>query len=343
MFNFKSTIAVLALVAAAASQTICPGGYDFGIADLGDQHYQFFDLMCMNVLEDDDYAGKNVCMMDKFTCSPEPITITGVNIGGKWYKCEPVENSGSCIDEHVNVCVMLVLVGSFAVLKAIGHCLQYTDQGRTSTFDPVYRPPLLDVLMSGPDSTSEPLQLLPASTTSQPRPTQPHAPPRRVALYISGRSITPSQTTALIHTFDTHQEWPTIPPMQDLFQCMENAEWALGLASSEIYARHCEAMKASETFRAAWLYKPVVILDDRTATDETVVMAGTVMREDGESEYGDMRIVKEKVNSAAVNIQIGNQTLWEFWPHVDEDGVFRDWKSPSYFAEQKAKITTKPM
>ncbi|TCD61460.1 hypothetical protein EIP91_008417 [Steccherinum ochraceum] len=101
---FRSTIAVLALAAAAASQTICPGGYDLGIADLGNQHYKMFDLMCMNVIEDDDYAGQNVCMIDKFTCSPEPITITGVKVDDKWYQCEYVENSGSCIDEHITVC-----------------------------------------------------------------------------------------------------------------------------------------------------------------------------------------------------------------------------------------------
>lgn len=167
-------------------------------------------------------------------------------------------------------------------------------------------------IMSGPSLTGHPVQLLAAPTTSpQPHSSKPPIPPRQVALYVSSPLITPSQVTDLICVFHTHQEWPTIPPMQDLFHCVDNAEWALGLPSQDIYARHCEAMKASAEFRAAWLFRPVMILDDRTVSDETVLMASNVMREDGESEYGDMRTVKERVNSAAANIQIGNQTLRE--------------------------------
>ncbi|TCD61459.1 hypothetical protein EIP91_008416 [Steccherinum ochraceum] len=109
---FKSTIAVLAVAVASASASICTGGYALGISDLGNQNYRIFDTNC-NVIETDIYTGVNVCTMDKFTCSPEPITITGVKVDNTWYQCE--RGGGSCIGDNINVCVSIWFpVGSLA-------------------------------------------------------------------------------------------------------------------------------------------------------------------------------------------------------------------------------------
>ncbi|TCD64782.1 hypothetical protein EIP91_003642 [Steccherinum ochraceum] len=108
---FKSTTTLLALTLTAASVAsadyVCPGGHAYAIADLGDQRgYRVFDNYC-NVVETDTYPlGTNVCMIDKFKCSPEPITITGAYVDGYWYDC--VQGSGSCKGNSINVCVMLI-------------------------------------------------------------------------------------------------------------------------------------------------------------------------------------------------------------------------------------------
>ncbi|KAH8101457.1 hypothetical protein BXZ70DRAFT_906587 [Cristinia sonorae] len=99
---FKSFI-VAALVFAGVgvhAESICPG-YMYGIADLGNQNYRIYDYSCKSV-ETDILVGQNVCTIDKFTCSPPPVTITGVKLDGRWYSCQ--RGGGSCNGEHINVC-----------------------------------------------------------------------------------------------------------------------------------------------------------------------------------------------------------------------------------------------
>ena len=107
----KLSFIAVALTAVGVN-AICPG-FNFGIADLGNQncvpfHFppprfagavyplifsyffslgiadHFFDDSC-NIVETVVDPGANVCTNGQFSCSPPPITITGANILGNWY------------------------------------------------------------------------------------------------------------------------------------------------------------------------------------------------------------------------------------------------------------------
>ncbi|TCD61458.1 hypothetical protein EIP91_008415 [Steccherinum ochraceum] len=97
---FKTAFTVLALAVAGASAQIC-SGHKYGIADLGSQVYRVFDTSC-NTVEIDVDTWVNPCTSGQFSCSPEPITITGADIQGSWYDCS--RGSGSCNGDSITVC-----------------------------------------------------------------------------------------------------------------------------------------------------------------------------------------------------------------------------------------------
>ncbi|THH27967.1 hypothetical protein EUX98_g6233 [Antrodiella citrinella] len=98
---FKLTLAAAFVFAVVNVNAICPG-FNYGIADLGDESYKIYDDGC-NVIETDIFSS-NPCTQGKFSCSPAPITITGAEINGLWYACRPDPNSGSCNGYNINVC-----------------------------------------------------------------------------------------------------------------------------------------------------------------------------------------------------------------------------------------------
>ncbi|THG95492.1 hypothetical protein EW026_g6167 [Hermanssonia centrifuga] len=102
IFKAVLTAAVISSVGLTGVNAICPG-FNYGIADLGNQNYRIFDDSC-NVVETDIYVGVNPCTNGKFSCSPPPITITGAEIQGNQYACRSDPNSGSCNGETITVC-----------------------------------------------------------------------------------------------------------------------------------------------------------------------------------------------------------------------------------------------
>ncbi|ETW82155.1 hypothetical protein HETIRDRAFT_115608 [Heterobasidion irregulare TC 32-1] len=97
----KLTFVAVALTAVGVN-AICPG-FNYGIADLGNQNYRFYDDSCKAV-ETYIATGVNVCTSGKFTCSSSPVTITGAKILNNWYACRSDSQSGSCNGEKISVC-----------------------------------------------------------------------------------------------------------------------------------------------------------------------------------------------------------------------------------------------
>ncbi|KAG7445808.1 uncharacterized protein BT62DRAFT_932973 [Guyanagaster necrorhizus] len=106
IIQFKPANLVSVAFLASSVAAICPG-YNYGIIDLGydvgtgKEGYAVVDDSCNQV------AGAittNVCDEPLFSCSPAPITITGLHYGGQNYACRGDVNSGSCNGAAVQVC-----------------------------------------------------------------------------------------------------------------------------------------------------------------------------------------------------------------------------------------------
>ncbi|KAK0226500.1 hypothetical protein IW262DRAFT_1457733 [Armillaria fumosa] len=100
-FTLK-TLAILAATVGMAN-AICPG-YNFGIADLGGGppgSWRVYDDSCNPVLT---VITDNPCTQGSFSCSPAPITFTGLHLNGQNYACRGDPNSGSCDGHGIQVC-----------------------------------------------------------------------------------------------------------------------------------------------------------------------------------------------------------------------------------------------
>lgn len=127
---------------------------------------------------------------------------------------------------------------------------------------------------------------------------------RKVALYISSPNLSSSQQSQIQQEFDTAQDYPAVPPRPGYIEPVPSQEWAVGLSPEDILSRH------RSQHVPQYAAKPIVILDDRTVEDGSILVVAPVLNDDtGAFEFKALRFVAGRVPAAAVNIQIGNQTL----------------------------------
>lgn len=133
--------------------------------------------------------------------------------------------------------------------------------------------------------------------------------PRRnqVALYVSSPNADTKIIDALQNTFDHPQDYPEIPTQPNYIHHLTEAnEWSmtgnLNVGYEQIYERH-----RKENYPAFYA-KPIIILDERTTKDRTVVMVSPTLDDNsGRFVTKWFRLVPEKV--VAMNLQISNQDI----------------------------------
>jgi hypothetical protein len=154
---------------------------------------------------------------------------------------------------------------------------------------------------------------------------------RPIPLYVTSTSITPEHLTTLQEIFDTAQDYPEAPARQDLIKHVPNSEWTHNALISDIFARN-----RREGLSAGFAAKPVVIADERTsselsrnAEEVTVLLVGPDVDDAGEwkPEPVVLRFVAGRVPVAAVNVQLSNQSMEDLQYHLDDDAVWRKFKS----------------
>ncbi|KAJ7672213.1 hypothetical protein DFH06DRAFT_1175659 [Mycena polygramma] len=143
---------------------------------------------------------------------------------------------------------------------------------------------------------------------------------RPIPLYTTSEQVNDGLIEELQITFHSA---PSSPP-PGLIQRVPNSDWAIGRSLSDILRRHRE--EHIREFAA----KPLVILDDQTVADKTVLLVVPRLGEDGEPlqliEARWLRFEPSTVSITAVNLQIGNQSMDELEYHVDPDGIWRRFK-----------------
>ncbi|KAI0129091.1 hypothetical protein BJ170DRAFT_732742 [Xylariales sp. AK1849] len=107
---------------------------------------------------------------------------------------------------------------------------------------------------------------------------------------------------------------------------------ANGLAPIEVWGLHWQSLHRRD---AKVTGDPVVILDERTAQDNTILLLSSPPAgyDNGTGVDGNvplsLRLIPEKVPIAAANLQIGNQTLDTYMSSKDDDGIWRNFTSRS--------------
>lgn len=165
----------------------------------------------------------------------------------------------------------------------------------------------------------------------------------RIALYITTLSFTPEHLSALLQTFDTAQtEYPLDPfpdyirprlPFPDISPASTSqpdgsesstpassststTNWALGLSSDEIWTRHTAEWRPPNYAKGEWdewARSPIVVVDERTVKDGSVLVVDTDYIHD-ESEEGrqalkGVRFEPVHVPVAVANLEIANLGL----------------------------------
>ncbi|TCD67480.1 hypothetical protein EIP91_012341 [Steccherinum ochraceum] len=92
----------------ARDYNMCPTtSVGVAIADLGNQNYIIYDETCKELERPSYNSSVNVCMIDKFKCSPEPVTITDVFYQA-WYtgcKANSADHpAGNCNGQALTYC-----------------------------------------------------------------------------------------------------------------------------------------------------------------------------------------------------------------------------------------------
>ncbi|TCD68426.1 hypothetical protein EIP91_010827 [Steccherinum ochraceum] len=139
----------------------------------------------------------------------------------------------------------------------------------------------------------------------------------QIALYVSSASVTAAQVQRLQHIFDTFQELPEVPVMPDFIHAVDGATWALNLDPEPIYKKH-KSDYSPEYFEA-----PILILDERSAKDDTVVVVHPEYVDQDTYKHIQLRSVPEKVSLLVANLEIANTDLFEMSEDLDADGVYR--------------------
>lgn len=126
----------------------------------------------------------------------------------------------------------------------------------------------------------------------------------QVALYVSSSKINSELLKALLNIFNSSQDYPEIPPRPDYICHLPEADiWSLNAGYEQIYKKH------RTEYYPAFYAKPIVIADERTSEDKTIVMVSPELQDSGEFVTRWFRIVPERVVGAAANLQISNQDI----------------------------------
>lgn len=126
------------------------------------------------------------------------------------------------------------------------------------------------------------------------------------ALYISSPAITPADVERFYRIFDTEVESAMYDPVSDYIRAIEGATWALNLAPKDIYARHLEEVHQHPVF----LRDPVVIMDDQTAKDESLLLLYPE-HGDGGDILQEMRVAPRSLTPVLQNLEISNMDFYE--------------------------------
>jgi len=142
------------------------------------------------------------------------------------------------------------------------------------------------------------------------------------ALYVSSLAITPADVQRFHRIFDTEPESALYDPVPTYIRAVEDATWALNLDPKAIYQKH------REENNAAFLRDPVVIMDDRTARDESLLLLYPEYEDyDAETpstyKLQEMRVAPRSLTPILQNLEISNMDFYEFAESVGVDGVFR--------------------
>lgn len=97
---------------------------------------------------------------------------------------------------------------------------------------------------------------------------------RKIALYISSANIGDEKRTEIQHAFDTAQDYDKVPPNPGYISHVPSQEWAIGLSPEDILARH------RTQHVPQYAAKPIVILDQRTAEDGSVLVVAPVLNDE---------------------------------------------------------------
>ena len=135
---------------------------------------------------------------------------------------------------------------------------------------------------------------------------------QRNAVYVSSPKITPEDIERFYHIFDTEVESDSYDPVADYIRAVPDATWAHNLDPQAIYARH------RELNNSAFLLQPVVIMDDRTKEDDTVLLLYPVHDYDEEGGGDDLdykvqelRCAPRSLTPVLQNLEIGNMDFEE--------------------------------
>ncbi|KAJ7148958.1 hypothetical protein C8R43DRAFT_1007799 [Mycena crocata] len=143
---------------------------------------------------------------------------------------------------------------------------------------------------------------------------------RPVPLYTTSSEVSDALVEELQATFHSA---PSSPP-PGLIERVPNSDWAIGCSPTDILKRHRE--HHIREFAA----KPLVILDNQTARDKTVLLVEPRLGEDGAPqqpiEARWLRFEPSTVSVTAMNIKISNQSIKELEYHLDPDGIWRKFK-----------------
>jgi hypothetical protein len=132
--------------------------------------------------------------------------------------------------------------------------------------------------------------------------------PQQIALYVSDPAVTPELRAQIQHHFDTA---PTVGrqnnPRPDYIEFVPGSDtWSIGMSSKDIHEKH------SQEYVPRYPRKPIIILDERSAKDSSVLVIALIVDEEtDEFKHMETRFVPSRVPDAAMNLEIGNQTLQE--------------------------------
>lgn len=165
----------------------------------------------------------------------------------------------------------------------------------------------------------------------------------RIALYITTPSFTSEHLSALLQSFDTAQTEYPLDPFPDYIRprlpfpfisspatsqpdspkssaptptsnSSSTTNWALGLSQAEIWARHTAEWHPANYANGEqdeWAHNPIVVVDDRTVRDGSVLVVDTDY-EDGEEMRQVLKGVRFEsvyVPVAVANLEIANLML----------------------------------
>ncbi|KAF5337576.1 hypothetical protein D9758_016839 [Tetrapyrgos nigripes] len=147
-------------------------------------------------------------------------------------------------------------------------------------------------------------------------------PQRNIALYVSSSAVTPELRAQIQQNFDTAPSAGGTSHRPGYIELVPDSDgWSVGMSPENIHRKH------SEDYVPRYPRKPVVIMDERTAQDRSVLVVAPILDADTDQfKHMELRFVPSRVPDAAMNLEIGNQTLEEYASHVDEDGIFRWFK-----------------